>query len=307
MYALDYMESLTNFEYVEVFLDSLDSVPTNPGYSNTDWPTFYLIRTLNNIAAIKVLQAEIPFSYYVVNSFNNTFSLTEPAGTATVTIPVGNYNSSTMATALATALTTTSAGLSGRTYTVSYSQLVEKFTITASVGDFSLTFGASNETNPRQILGFPSGVSTSSGSVLTASFTSQLTGPNYVYLNSSQLGSITPTELPQNAVNLSQGLKGPQIARIPIQCNAGDVSFYNDPAPERWFGLENLRQIQNFDLYLTLGNTAPERALRLNGQNFSVKLGVLLYKEVKSNYSQPTPGFGQPTVIGSTQASWRFS
>lgn len=290
------MESLTDYEYVELYLDSLDGVQTDGSYLKTDWPTFYLSRPLQNIAAMKVVQAEIPFSYYVVHGINNTFTLTEPAGSATVTIPIGNYNSSTMATALGAALTAASVGLNGRTYTVTYSSSLEKFTITASAGDFTLTFTDSNQTNPRSILGFGPGSSTSSASVLTAPYTSQLTGPNYVYLNSTQLGPITNTYLPQNSVNLQQGQKGPQIARIPIRCNPGDVTYYKDPVPDTWFGLENLRQIQNFDLYFTLGNQAPP--LRFNGQNFSIKIGVLLTKEVRTNFSNPTPAFGQPTILG---------
>jgi hypothetical protein len=305
MYVFISMD-LSKYDYVELYLDSLDSIPTNSGYLNTDWPTFYLTRPLYNIAAIKVLQAEIPFSYYVINALNNRFSLTEPAGTATVTLPVGNYNSTTLSAALATVLTSTSSGLNGRTYTVTYNNSLEKFTITSSTGDFVLTFTDSNQTNPRNVIGFLPGTNTSSGSVLAAPYTSQISGPNYVYVNSTQIGSITNTLLPQNSVNLQSGQKGPQIARVPIRCNPGDVSFYKDPCPDHWFDLENLRQIQSLDLYLTLGNQAPEQALRLNGQNFSVKLGVLLYKDVRTVYEKPTPAFAQPTVMGSTSTPWRL-
>lgn len=295
MYAFNAMEGSSQ-QYVELYLDSLDSVQSEPGFSKTDWPTFYLNQPLYNVAAIKVIQAEIPFSYYVVNSNNRTFSLTELATTAVVTLPIGNYNSTTLSSALSAALTAVSPN--GRTYSASYSTLTEKFTITASSGDFTLSF-SSDQTSPCQILGFPVTGATSSASVLVASFTSQITGPNYVYVNSTQLGSLAATYLPQNSVNLQKGLKGPQIARIPIRCNPGDVSYYKDPVPDHWFNFENLRQMQSFDLYLTLGNQAPEQALRLNGQNFSIKLGVLLNKEVKTFY-------GTPTVMeGSSFNSWR--
>lgn len=305
MYVFISMD-LSKYEYVELCLDSLDSVPTTSGYLNTDWPTFYLSRPLYNAAYVKVLQAEIPFSYYVINSQNNRFSLTEPAGTATVTLPVGNYNSATLSATLASVLTSTSSGLNGRTYSVTYNSSLEKFTITTSSGDFILTFTDSNQTNPRNVIGFLAGANTSSGSVLVAPLTSQISGPNYVYLNSTQIGPLVNTLLPQNSINLQSGQKGPQIARIPIRCNPGDVSFYEDPAPERWFDIDNLRQIQSLDIFLTLGNQAPEQALRLNGQNFSIKLGVLLQKEVRTSYEKSTPAFGQPIVMGSTNAPWRL-
>lgn len=280
MYAFNSMNS-TKLEYVEVYLDSLDSVQTDPQFPKTDWPTFYLNRPLQNIAFMKVLEAEIPFSYYVINQYNNTFFLTE-SSSALVTIPVGNYTSATLATTLGSVLTQASLGLGSRTYTVTYSSMTQKFTVTASTGTFSLVFGSSTDsgqTNPRLILGFNPGFNTSIGSVLVAPNVVQISGPNYVYLNSTQLGPLTNTFLPQNSVNLQSGQKGPQIARIPITCNPGDMTYYNDPAPEKWFSLENLRQIQNLDLYFTLGNQAPEKALRFNGQNFSVKLGLLLLRE----------------------------
>lgn len=301
MYVFNRMDTLGQYEYVELYLDSLDGVQTETSFLKTDWPTFYLTRPLNNIAGMKILQAEVPFSYYIINSKNNTFLLSEPAGTATVTLPVGNYNSSTMSSALSTALTTASTGLNGRTYTVTYSSQLEKFSITSSSGNFSLTFNTSNQDNPRTVLGFDAGISTSSGSVLLAPNTSQLTGPNYVYLNSTQLGPITNTYLPQNSENLQQGQKGPQIARIPIRCNPGDVCYYKDPSPDHWFNFENLRQIQSFDMYFTLGNQAPERALRFNGQNFSIKVGILLFKDVKTQYDKASPAFGQPVTMGVTR------
>lgn len=292
MYAFNNMNNLSSqYEYAEVYLDSLDSVQTDPYFSKTDWPTFYLNRPVTNIAYMKVLQAEIPFSYYVINDYNKSFLLTE-SGSALVTLPIGNYTSSTLATALGTALTQASLGLGSKTYTVVYSNVTQKFTITSSSGVFSLVFGSSDDSgqsNPRLILGFSAGVNTSVGTTLVAPNVVQISGPNYVYLNSTQLGPITDTYLPQNSVNLQAGQKGPQIARIPITCNPGNVTYYVDPAPEKWFSLENLRQLQNLDLYFTLGNQAPEKALRFNGQNFSVKLGLLLLKDATNQTAPSNP------------------
>lgn len=280
MYVFNSMDPL-QYEYVEAYLDSLDSIQTDPAFAKTDWPTFYLNRPLLNVAFMKVLQAEIPFSYYVINANNNTFFLTE-VGSTLVTLPVGNYTSSTLSTALGTALTTAS-GIN--TYTVVYSNVTQKFTITSTGGAFALVFGSpsdSGQSNPRLILGFNAGTNSSTGNTLVGPNTVQITGPNYVYLNCPQLGPLTETYLPQNSINLQSGQKGPQIARIPIECNPGDVSYYADPAPEKWFNVENLRQIQNLELYCTLGNQSVERALRFNGQNFSVKMGFLLLKDAKN-------------------------
>ena len=81
-----------DLEYGEIYLDSSDAINVTPLYATTD--------------------------FYVINSENNTFTLTEVTSD-TVTIPVGNYTSVTLPTALTAALTSTSLGT--RTYTVTYS------------------------------------------------------------------------------------------------------------------------------------------------------------------------------------------
>ncbi len=276
--------------YVELQLDSLDGTQTQQYIATTDWPTFNFSRDLPNVAAIKVLQAEIPFSYSVVNETNNTFSLAENLpvnSTLTVTLPIGNYTSTTLATTLASSLNASSPN--AKTYTVVFSSTTNKFTITTTDADpafrFSLLFGTSANTgqdNPRFVLGFPGGESTADATfTLTAPFSAQISGPNYVYLNSDSLGQMSNTMLPTGALNLGKGSNGPQMTRIPITCNPGGVTFYNDPDPDKWFDMENLSRLSGFDLYLTLGNQNPglSKALKLNGQGFSVKIGLLLYKQ----------------------------
>ena len=49
--------------------------------------------------SIAIQSAEIPASYYIVNTTNNIINLTEGAQTFSVVIPVGNYNADTFATA----------------------------------------------------------------------------------------------------------------------------------------------------------------------------------------------------------------
>lgn len=236
---------------------------------------------------MKILEAEIPFSFYVVNSSNNTFTLLEPAS-ATVTIPVGNYTSLTLPTALGSALTSASPG--GRTYTVTYSSTTLKLTITASAGTFTLVVN----TDLQLFLGLDA-TSASSGTTLVAPDVAQITGPNYLYLNSDTLGSLFSTYLPSTAPNFPVS-KGPQLARIPINNNPGDVLYYVDPAPEKWFDTQNLNQLQIFDLYCTLGNT--NRRVQFNGQPFSVKLGLLLTPDIHARFKENASYAATKMVLG---------
>lgn len=287
-----------NLEYIELALDSYDSSASSLNVSKTDWPTFYFKVPLLNIAGIKIIQAEIPFSYYTVNRYNNTFILKEGPSTATVTIPVGNYSTITIPATLSAALNAVSP--SGHTYTVAYSIPMQKLVITSSSGDFTLTFGSADDTgntNIRILLGMQAADNTSVSSTLISPNVVQLSGPNYLYLRSNSLTQV-PLILPQGAVNNGGGNEGNQICRIPVNVNPGDVIYYTDPHPIRWSSLSNLNQLQQLDLYLSMGNESSDSPLELNGLSFSVKVGLLLYKQLNARVKQNANPYGTRMIIG---------
>jgi hypothetical protein len=283
-----------SLEYFEFALDSYDTLNSYNGQSlNTDWPVFWLGRPLNNVAAIKVLEVQIPFSYYVYNTSNNTFTLTESAGgpAEKVTITPGNYSSTTMIAELETDLN--AASYNGFNYTVTYNESTQKFTISNSSGSgtFSLGFGVAGveigNTDPRDYLGFgPTGFpgNTSNASqVLVAPYAAMVTGDNYIYVNSVTFGPQVAMYLPQGAENLGNGTLGPQIAKVPVNVQPGGIIYWQDPDPMKWFDLENQNNVAVIDLYLTLGNKSAQTPLQLNGQNFSIKLGILVNKMVHND------------------------
>lgn len=292
-----------NYEYKEFALDSLDADgPFISSAASTDWPRYSVAADgpLENVAAIKVLEAEISFSWDVFNSENNTFTITETVGgPKTITIPVGNYTGGAIATALTTAFVT--AGTSA-TYTVTYSGLRNRLVFTSSTNNsFYFSFGAgynipgvqpnSGNKNPRLYIGFPPGDTLSSSvggvQVITSPNSLLLSGPNYLYLNSTKLGADMDVFLPTGAFNLGGGKAGPQIAKIPVDCNANNLITWKDPDPQKWFKFKSLQSITNFDFYLTLGNTTSQVPLQLNGLGFSLKLGIL--KTVLTNSSKVLP------------------
>lgn len=261
---------------MEIYLDSRDSVPTQPPFSNTDWPTFRFVSPVQNIAKMKILEAEIPFSYYVVNNDSNRVTLTEASGTRTGILLNGNYTATTLASSLAITLTGASLGLGNRTYTVTYSEQTGRFTIDSS-GSFTITI---ESPLLQTITGLPRVIS-SAGNRIVAPSVALVTGPNYVYVNSDTLGPSFETFLPSTALEFPVS-KGPQLARIPITENPGGVTYYQDPVPDKWFDVNNLLQLQQFDLYVTLGNSSQK--VRFNGQHFSIKLGIMVRSQVHSRY-----------------------
>jgi hypothetical protein len=127
-------------------------------------------------------------------------------------------------------------------------------------------------------MGFPGGTTTavfSGGLFMESPNVVLISGPNYIYVNSTAIGQLTNLYLPQGAVNLGGGNSGPQMAKIPVNVSSGNVIFWQDPDPQKWFDVENLPLLNQIDFYLTLGNTTTQTPLRLNGLSFSLKLAVL--------------------------------
>jgi len=55
-----------NYNYFEYVFDSADTLgPAFASNSKTDWPLFNFGRTISDLAAIKILEVQIPFSWYV--------------------------------------------------------------------------------------------------------------------------------------------------------------------------------------------------------------------------------------------------
>ena len=272
-----------DYKYEEIYLDSLDATVSNdPAYASTDYPLFIFARPFKNIAAFKILSAQIPYTYYTINSNNNTFRLNELGfDFVTISLPQGNYSPNSMADTLATVLSTNSPN--DFVYVVNYSAQTNNFSITNTTGGptafFSLIFGDIRDTgnnNPRLYLGFGPALNTSNllGTTQVLISGAVQFGANYLYVNSQTIGNLVQSYLPLGATNLNNGDVGPQIGKIDTLSNPNGVIFYTDPYPQKWFSMENLFNLSSLELYCTLGNT--NHVMEFNGQSFSVKIGMLV-------------------------------
>lgn len=274
------------FEYIELCLDSWDasaaggsafefsSSPTNQiQYS---WPQFYFTQKNLVVAGMKIISAEIPFVFDTVTLANNTFTFTVAGVPSKITIPPGNYTGATLAAQLQTLLAAVSAG-----FVVSWSATTLRFTFTFAGAAVAWGFTFGSRATAYSLLGF---LPTSTPSLIgPGSFTSLTvaspTGPYYLYVNSRALGSLINFNLPDGA---AQG-SGPELCRIPISSNFGELILYTDPDPEKYFDFFIGNQFNTFDFYLTLGSDQYQKPVDMKGAPWSLKLGLLVYRDASQN------------------------
>jgi hypothetical protein len=297
------------FEYTELVLDSWDSATTGGQFfegstSNTNliqysWPQFFFTQKKPRLAGLKVIQAEIPFVYDVITTSNNQFVYTNNGVPTTVTIPVGTYTGPALATQLQTLLAAITLG-----FTVAWSSTTLKFTFTyPSVFAWSLTFA--NRDTPYSVMGFVPTGNTNTGiysatgfaSTIVSNTIAQVSGPYYLYVNSNKIGSLINFNLPDQSPD---GGTSSELCRIPVNVQYGSVIFYTDPCPRYMFDFFASNQFTSFDFYLTLGSDQYQKPLDLKGSPWSLKLGLLTYREASADlYEKPTKRQNRGmTVIG---------
>lgn len=258
-------------QYTELTLDSPDTNNTgNSQGTPNNWPFYYFTSKTYDMAAIKVLSAEIPNVFDTINTVNNTFVYND--GTShTLTIPTGNPTGTQLAAQLQTAISAITVG-----FTVTWDSQTLRFTFTQPLA-ITWGFGFPNRNTMYNIMGF-SAVSTytqtGAGSAIVSDNVAIVSGPYYLNLNSRVAG-------PYVACNGADGSVGggfsPTLARIPITVNKGSVIFYVDPNPTMWFDF--LRSdFQYLDFYLTLGGDQNQVPLDMKGVPWSLKLGILTHR-----------------------------
>lgn len=259
------------YEYNEIHLDSAArDAGTN------DEPVFNLNPSISNVLGIKLVSAQIPFTYYVFNDANNTFQIlpnADPNQARTVTLPAGNYT----VTSISNPLTTALGAATGDTYSFTYSGATGKFTLRSTTGQvFALSFGEDNDegvSNPRLWLGFAPGINRSDdGGVLVASHTANITGPNYLYLVTSFGGRISRNI----RVNGGSTPEAPAFAKIPVTVNPYGLITYTDPNGSYAFDMSN-GEVQSIRLGLMYGHTLQK--VQMNGSPWSLVMQVLTQRD----------------------------
>jgi hypothetical protein len=161
---------------------------------------------------ISLANAQIPVSFYTANYTNNVFRI----NSTTITIPVGNYNSSSLSSQIIAQLL-----LAGITMTITISRTTGVFTWT-STAPFTL-FGSSSITTAEQLLGLSSTSDTVAALVLgsyvaTLPFPCNLLGIKQLLIKSNILSG--------NNYSASSGGQTTLLATCPVNVGAwGMITF----------------------------------------------------------------------------------
>ena len=166
----------------------------------------------------------IPFSFYAVNTYTHSFTLTDDSAVEntdvdyTVTIADGNYTASEYVTAVLAAM---NASGTSWTYTMTYDTKTGKFTFGGATRDFSITV---NSQGNHKLLGFAaSSTNTSSSQVLVSSYPADMTGPSYIDVKLDNIST--------NVYN-NQAINDPHfLDRVPVSNSAFGVVSLSKQIP----------------------------------------------------------------------------
>lgn len=280
-----------SFEYVELCVDSAGA--TTSGFNQFrnvtptvytselikySWPNYGFTSKKFIVAALKVINAEIPFVWDVINNTNNTFVYKDDLlVNHTITIPVGTYSAVDLATLLQTMIQVYTPG-----YLVTFdsAKIGFKFVHPSSTNS-SLTF----EKAIGIILGFLPGTYGFGTNTVISNAIAQVTGPYFLYLNSRKIGSLINCNAPDSTEDSGANT---MIAKIPINVSYGNVIFFSDHT-EKYLDFFIGAQFDNFDLFLTLGTDGAQLPLNMKGCSWSVKLGLLIYRSATADlYDKPS-------------------
>ena len=159
-------------EKIQIFLNSKSANAYTNG--NTADCTFHLpvIHVPRHRKVyVSVQTAQIPYSFYNINSINNTLKYTDNSGSVqTLTIPIGNYNVSTMIAAIIA---------EEPDFSITYDIKTNKLTFTHSTYDFTLE----SDSTCFEVIGFNDNATyTSSSQSLTSTLSLNLFTIRNIYI-----------------------------------------------------------------------------------------------------------------------------
>lgn len=185
----------------------------------------------SNFDSCLVVDISIPFTYYIIRTGNNTFTLREKGVDSQLTIPRGNYDARTFATFLTSLLISISPN--GWIYSITLDMTLAKYTFTVSGNgvdqpSFILTNHLADQT------GFATySTNTFAGNVLVSTDVLNFAGPNCIFLHSDIVDdqtSVLQSLYPSNTIPFSfmtKSCPNPDLYTKKLRTNASGIFSFS--------------------------------------------------------------------------------
>lgn len=242
-------------------------------------PSIAVSNNVNNLS-IKLSSAELPYSFYTVNSYNNTFNIIENGVPRLITITKGSYDIYEFRDLIKNLL--------GGTFTVSFSINTGKITI---INPSLTTIGLSFISDAFKLLGF-------SNQSYSASGLTGLTSPNVIslfsitgiYLKSNLSGyNIYNTRLNNNLSSI--------LRLIQIEADAFNMINYRSTT-DGFITKLNDKNIDQLTFRLT---DQEDNLIDFNGVDFEFTLKIFENKNIIQSNNEKLQTDNQPTPTQSYQ------
>ena len=209
--------------------------------------------------SIKLLHAEIPYSFYIINETNNVINLVIDAINHFFTVPVGNYNAFTLLTVLNTIdnkITFTLNNSTGKYHIDSNFtfSMLSSSTLTKIIGGISNTTYNAIPINNKYVLNFP--------------FAVNLLGTKNIYIKCNLI-----LENLQTKTNDSQTLKS-----IPVNVPPFGLILYNNN--ENIETLVKNSQIDNLNIEIV---DDDDNLINMNNQDWTICIELKTTLQVSHN------------------------
>lgn len=178
----EFMFYENNKKYTRIVIDSKDRDQNQ--YENPNDYTIVLDDDINDVVSAQLVSADVPFTSYMINENFNKLYVTIGGNTYTITLTIGDYTTSTLASHMESMLN----ALLASNFSVSYDSIKDNFRFRSKVV-FSLVFqGVTNPLN--SLLGFKQQTYTSTVSSEQDAFVNVIQSPyrkntdynKYIYL-----------------------------------------------------------------------------------------------------------------------------
>jgi hypothetical protein len=210
---------------------------------------------------VVLLDCSIPKSYYLVQSGYNTFTLTEGTSNVTITMPIGNYNRSSLKNVLTTQLNASSPN--GYIYTITNQNLQN----TQDTGQYTFSVSGNGSTQP--IFTFTTNLYEQLGfnANSTNQFVSnQLISPNITNLQPESTLFIHSNICQNHSDNILQNV---------ISAQSPDYSFivFNNPNPREYSKVFRKGTANTFYFQLT-----DENGVVINTNGLNIVMTIMVYQ-----------------------------